>query len=177
MNLHQFIRRDYGQNAVIELRNKENIEKKISRFRNHRVFTLRCKDQGLTPPSLRLKCPINTHNARQIVQRAEKQLLRERIRVINHKLTDFNLQNTKGESDLISRDYPNNVQQRISRHLEKSRETEFQNVRARQQKKLDRDKTKTVIKQNIISFYCLRNIIYTIANGTIASLIIWFSLE
>jgi hypothetical protein len=138
MNLHQAIRRDYGQSAVIKLRENENIEKKIARFRNHRIFTLRCKDRGLTPPSLRLKCPINTQNARTIIQKAEKELLRERIRVINNKLDGLNRQKTVAESDLISRDYPSDVKQRISQHLAKSREKEFQNVSARQIKKLDR---------------------------------------
>ena len=138
MNLHQVIRRNYGQNAVVELRHNENIDKKIVRFRNHRVFTLRCRDRGLTPPSLRLKCPINTQNARSIIEKAEKQLLCERLRVINNKLDGLNSENTESGFILNSRGYPDDLKQRISRHLVESREKEFQNVSARQKKKLDR---------------------------------------
>ena len=63
--------------------------RKVSRHRNHLVFTLRCKDINVTPPSLSLKCPINTTNARRIVDKARKDLVRERIRVINNKLDAF----------------------------------------------------------------------------------------
>ena len=85
MNLYQTIRNNYGQSTVKILRNCDNIEKRISSFRNHRVFTLRCRDQSLTPPSLRLKCNINSDNARNIIRNAEKQLVKERIRVIGNK--------------------------------------------------------------------------------------------
>ena len=95
MNLFQDLRRNYGQGTVKTLRACENIEKKTSSFRNHRVFTLRCRDQGLIPPSLRLKCPINTQKARDIVHKAEKELLRERIRVINNKIERLDLQKSK----------------------------------------------------------------------------------
>ena len=88
MNLYQTIRTNYGQSTIKTLTNCDKIERKISHFRNHRVFTLRCRDQSLTPPSLRLKCNTNSDNARKIIRNAEKQLVRERIRVIGKKL-DF----------------------------------------------------------------------------------------
>ena len=50
------------------------------------MFTLRCKDINVAPPSLSLKCPINTANASRIVDKAKKELVRERIRVTNNKL-------------------------------------------------------------------------------------------
>ena len=72
---------------VKDLRKLEDLTRKVSRHRNHLVFTLRCKDINVTPPSL--KCPINTTNARRIVDKARKDLVRERIRVINNKLDEF----------------------------------------------------------------------------------------
>ena len=89
MNLFKDIKRDYGQEAVKKLRLYERNERKLARYRNHRVFTLRCRDLDLTPPSLKLTCPINTNRARDIVKKAKKDLLRERLRVINHRIDDF----------------------------------------------------------------------------------------
>ena len=95
MNLFPVLREDYGKGTVKTLRECENIERKTSSYRNHRVFTLRCRDKGLTPPSLRLKCPINTQRAREIVRKAEKELLRERLRVINNKLEQLDRKKLK----------------------------------------------------------------------------------
>ena len=79
MNLYNNIRQSYGQGTVKHLRDLENCEKKIQRHRNHLGYSLRCRDQNLTPSSLKLRCPINTNKAREIIKRAEKGLIRERI--------------------------------------------------------------------------------------------------
>ena len=71
MNLFTEIRKKHGQNAVKQIRDLENTEKKIGRHHNHLVFSLRyCKELDLTPPSLNLKCPIKTSKARDIVKKA-----------------------------------------------------------------------------------------------------------
>ena len=153
MNLFQDLRRNYGQGTVKTLRACENIEKKTSNFRNHRVFTLRCRDKGLIPPSLRLKCPINTQKARDIVQKAEKELLRERIRVINNKIEKLDQKKSRLNANLNSRGFPDNIKTAVSEHLAKSREKSFQDGRARQQGKYDRlvEKQKKS-KENITKF-------------------------
>ena len=138
MNLYQSLRTNYGQSTVKTLRECENIEKKISSFRNHRVFTLRCRDQCLTPPSLRLKCTIKTDNARKIIEKAEKQLVRERIRLIGNKLDFLKRKRSKINDDLNSRGFPNDVNKSITQHLAQSREKTFQDVRRRQTRKYDR---------------------------------------
>ena len=138
MNLYQTLRLNYGQKVVKQLRVCDNLGKKIARFRNHRVFTLRCKDSNVTPSSLSLKCPINTNKARDIIHKAEKELLRERLRVVNNKLTDLNHKKDYADSDLKARGLPDNVQQSISQHLEKSREHEYKQVRDRQTRKYQR---------------------------------------
>ena len=138
MNLYQTIRTNYGQSTVKILRNCDKIERKISSFRNHRVFTLRCRDQSLTPPSLRLKCNINTDNARKIIRNAEKQLVRERIRVIGNKLDFLQRKRSKINDDLNSRGLPDDVNKSITEHLAQSREKTFQDVRSRQIRKYDR---------------------------------------
>ena len=72
MNLFNHIRQSYGQNTVKHLRDYENCEKKIQRHRNHLVFSLRCRDLNLTPSSIKLRCPVNTKKAKDIIKRAKK---------------------------------------------------------------------------------------------------------
>ena len=52
-------------------------------YRNHRKFTLRCIKASLTPVSCKLKNPLKTNKSYNIIHKAEKQLLYERIRNIN----------------------------------------------------------------------------------------------
>ena len=100
------------------------------------MFTLRAKDSGLIPPSLRLKCPINTNSAKAIVQKAEKALLRERIRVISNRIKNLETEKSHVKEDLNSRGISDDLHRQISRHVENFRESEFQNVRSRQTRKL-----------------------------------------
>jgi len=86
MKLFTELRKEYGQSTVKLVRELESQEKKLARHRNHLVFTLRCRDEAVVPTSLRLHCPIKTQNAKHIVQKAEKALVRERIRTINNKI-------------------------------------------------------------------------------------------
>ncbi|XP_072039090.1 uncharacterized protein [Amphiura filiformis] len=136
MNLFKDLRENYGRNAVRDLRSLENTERKISRFRCHRVFSLRAKHSGLIPTSLKLKCPINSVRARDIVKKAEKALLNERIRVISNKIRYLEQEKTRLNTDLKSRDVNKELSIQISRHVENSRENELQYVRARQTRKL-----------------------------------------
>ena len=62
------------------------MEGKVSNFKNHQRFSLRCLDKGLVPVSLKLKNLVRTQRGRIIIQKAEKQLLNERIKSINYKL-------------------------------------------------------------------------------------------
>ena len=89
MKLFGDIRKEYGQNTVKSVRSLENLERRISRHRNSVIFSLRCRDEGIIPPSLRIKCPIKSKRAQDIVDKARKELLRERIRVTNNNLKDL----------------------------------------------------------------------------------------
>ena len=65
------------------------MEDKVSNFKNHQRFLLRCLDKGLVPVSLKLKNLVRTQRGRIIIQKAEKQLLNERIKSINYKLEHY----------------------------------------------------------------------------------------
>ena len=137
MNLFNDLRKDYGQSTVKTVRDYENIERKIARHRNHLVYTLRCKDENVIPPSLKIKSPINTSWVRDIVNKAQKALVRERIRVINNKLDNLKQTSTEIRSR-IQQQLPDSVYSNVATHIAKSRESEFQKAKWRQLDKLQR---------------------------------------
>ena len=55
-------------------------------FTNHRRFTLRCLSKGLVPVSIHLQKNIKTPKGLQIVRKAERALMNERVRSINNTL-------------------------------------------------------------------------------------------
>ena len=137
MNLFRDIRNNYGQSVVKDVRELETIEKKIARQRNHLVYTLRCKQSEVTPPSLRLRCPVKTNNALRIVKRAELQLMNERIRCINNKVSQLRCRAADIDLDLNNRlppEYTGAIHQRVK----KSGESEFNVCKQRQVNKFDR---------------------------------------
>ena len=58
----------------------------MANFANHRRFTLRCLSKGLIPVSIHLTKNIRTTKGLQIIKRAERALMNERIRPINNTL-------------------------------------------------------------------------------------------
>ena len=65
------------------------MEGKISNFKKHQRFLLRCLDKGLVPVSLRLMNLIRTQKGECIIYKAEKWVLNERIRNINYTLEHY----------------------------------------------------------------------------------------
>ena len=76
------------------------MEGKVSNFKNHQRFLLRCLDKGLVPVSLRLKNLIRTRRGKGIIYKAEKQLLNERIRNINYILECYEHERYMYQSEL-----------------------------------------------------------------------------
>ena len=56
---------------------------KTCNYKNHRRFSLRCLGNGIIPVSIRLKNNVRTQTSDNIIQRAERSLLNERIRKVN----------------------------------------------------------------------------------------------
>ena len=79
-NIHTVIETEFGRESVTIFRRWEQHEKNLTNFKNHRRFTLRRLSQKITPVSLRLKSSIKTERGIKIIQRAEKQLMDERVR-------------------------------------------------------------------------------------------------
>ena len=131
MNFFKNLRTNYGQETIKIVRKAENSTRQLARHRNHLVFNLRCKDECVIPPSLRLKCPINSVKARNIVEKASKNLLRERIRLTNQKIS--HLQDKKRR---LTERFPSDVQQQLNTHLTRVHESVHKQSKCRQQDKL-----------------------------------------
>ena len=74
--------KEYGKENVKIFCQWEKIENKMADFANHRRFILRCLKEDLVPESIRLTNNIRTPKGFQIIRRAEKALLNERVRSI-----------------------------------------------------------------------------------------------
>ena len=71
-NLHAIIKQEYGWESLFLVRQWEKLEKKMSDFRNHRRFTIKCLKNDIVPVSVRLKTNIKTAKGLEIIKRAEK---------------------------------------------------------------------------------------------------------
>ena len=93
-NLISDLRTKYGEESVRLFRRWEIIVKKMADYRNHRRFTIKCIKASITPVSCKLKNPLSHKSSRsyQIIHKAEKQLLYERIRNINSILATLDKQ-------------------------------------------------------------------------------------
>ena len=131
MNLFKNLRTNYGQGTIKIVRKAENTTCQIARHRNHLVFNLRCKGECVIPPSLRLKCPINSDKARNIVEKARKNLLQKRIRLTNQKIS--HLQDKKRR---LAERFPSDVQQQLNARLTRVHESVRKQTKCRQQDKL-----------------------------------------
>jgi hypothetical protein len=137
MNLFQDIRSEFGTDCVKKVRDYEKTTIKLARHRNHLRFNLRCKDLAITPTSLKLKTNIKTKRAADIIKRAEKALLRERIGLTHHKTKV--LLKKKDEFECSLREtLPNNVLEATLAMAESSYETAFEKSKMAQIKKLDK---------------------------------------
>ena len=131
MNFFKNLRTNYGLETIKIVRKAENTTRQLARHRNHLVFDLRCKGECVIPPSLRLKCPINSVKARNNVEKARKNLLRERIRLTNQTIS--HLQDEKRRS---AERFPSDVQQQSNAHLTRVHESVHKQAKCRQQDKL-----------------------------------------
>ena len=91
-NIHKQLIIEYGKENVRIFRQWEKYERKMADFSNHRQFTLRCLSEGLVPVSLHLSSNMKTPKGIQIIRRAERALMNERIRSINNTLVMLKVQ-------------------------------------------------------------------------------------
>ena len=103
-------------------------------YSNQRVFTLRCICKGLVPVSVRLNSNRKdiSIGARNIIRRAERQLLQQRVKDINRLLQDNSEGIAVSKSRLFSLVTNPHIQQQCTEFIDKVREARFNMVTERQ---------------------------------------------
>ena len=91
-NLHLILLQEFGIEARCLFREWERLRLRSSDYKNHRIFSLRCLHKDLIPVSIKLKSTLDTSKARQIIRKAEKDLLQARVKAINNILVQVDRQ-------------------------------------------------------------------------------------
>ena len=118
-----------------EVQNLEQPNIKLARHRNHLKFNLHCNDAKVIPASLNIACPIKTQTARDIIDRARKGLLKERIRQKTQKIKFLKEEISLGSRKLASA-LPTDIYSHVSDVIERSHERMFTKTKLGQQRKL-----------------------------------------
>ena len=96
------ILQEYGIEAQHLFREWERLWLRTSDYKNHRILTLRCVHKELVPVSIKLKSTLTTPKARQIIRKAEKDLLQARVKAINNILDQVAKQTEECRTQLAS---------------------------------------------------------------------------
>ena len=118
-----------------------------SDYKNHRIFSLRCIHKELIPVSIKLKSTLDTPKARQIIRKAEKDLLQARIKAINNILVQVKRETQDCRAKLASIISQERLEQ-CQHFINKVSELRFNKVKQRQINKLNQLVTKKGRKYN-----------------------------
>ena len=83
-NLFHTLNQRYGQSLIKEVRSFEGKEHKLVRFKQHRVFNLRCLKENVVPQSVKLN--FKQLNGRKILCKTHRQILNSRVRKTNRTI-------------------------------------------------------------------------------------------
>ena len=101
-NLHNVLLQEDGIEAWRLFRLWEKLGIRASKYKNHRIFSLRCLHNDLIPVSIKLKSTIKSTRANKILRKAEKDLLQARIKTINFILDNTSKQLEECKSKLVA---------------------------------------------------------------------------
>ena len=135
-NLHLIILQEFGIEARRLLREWERLRLRSSDYKNHRIFSLRCIHQELIPVSIKLKSTLDTPKARQIIRKAEKDLLQARVKAINNILVQVEKEIQDCRTKLASIISQERLEQ-CQGFINKVSELRFNKVKQRQINKLN----------------------------------------
>ena len=135
-NLHNILLQEDGIEARRLFRLWEKLKIRSSDYRNHRIFTLRCLHSDLIPVSIKLKSTIKSTRAKQILRKAEKELLQARIKSINFILDSTSQQLEECRSKLVTIISTQKLRE-CQDFVDKVSENRFNKVKQRQINKLN----------------------------------------
>ena len=101
-NLHNILLQENGIEVQRLFRLWEKLRIRASKYKNHRIFTLRCLHFDLIPVSIKLKSTLKSTRANKILRKAEKDLLQARIKSINFTLDNTSKQLEECRSQLAA---------------------------------------------------------------------------
>ena len=86
-NLFHALNQRYGQSLIKEVRSLEGKEHKLIRFKQHRVFNLRCLKESVVPKSVKLNFKqFKQLNECKILCKTHHQILNSRVRKTNRTI-------------------------------------------------------------------------------------------
>ena len=62
---------------------------KLSKYKNHCIFNLRCKKQGVVPKGLRVPCYVKSERGQRNAEKASQSFVRELLRLVERKKRDL----------------------------------------------------------------------------------------
>ena len=129
-----------------------------SDFKNDRIFTLRCIDRGIILVSIRLRSENSklSKGTKEIIYKAEKQLLQDRVRCINAMLEDNRNSIDRCKAELAST-VTTIDRDKCSKFIKKVSKTRINKVKERQVRKLNSLINKTSNNNNAISTKSIGN--------------------
>ena len=101
-NLHNILLQEDGIEVWRLFRLWEKLRLRASKYKNHRIFTLRCLHNDLIPVSIKLKSTLKSARSNKILRKAEKELLQTRIKSINYNLDNISKQLEECRSQLVA---------------------------------------------------------------------------
>ena len=133
-----------SERATVQLAYKlRNHLKKLSRFKNHLTFLLKCRDHRIVPRGLRIHLPVRSSKARLISLRASEALIRERIGFIRRQKIKIHLDMCSTRF-LLRTSTSETIVNHISQWAEHHELEEFNTVKKQQQKKF-----KTLLEEKL----------------------------
>ena len=128
---------EFGKNTLELYRKLERTGLKISDYKNHRRFLLRCLSKDRTPVSLKLKNNIGTYKSKCIIHNTERKLLNERIRNINNTIENLEHVKYMYENELNGT-VSKGIYKECEDYIEYAKETRHNKVLQRQVSKFER---------------------------------------
>ena len=135
-NLHQLLLQEDGIEVQHLFRLWEKLQLRASKYKNHRIFTLRCIHKDLVPSSIKLKSTLKSTRANKILRKAEKDLLQARVKSINYILDQTSKQLEEYRSKLVTIVSTQKLRE-CQDFVDKVGEIRFNKVKLRQLNKLN----------------------------------------
>ena len=135
-NLHQLLLQEDGIEAWHLFRLWKKLQLRASKYKNHRIFTLRCIHNDLIPSSIKLKSTLKSTRANKILRKAEKDLLQARVKSINYILDQTSKQLEECRSKLVTIVSTQKLRE-CQDFIDKVGEIRFNKVKLRQLNKLN----------------------------------------